>query len=84
MILDVVAGPLRLLFVASSGSLIIRMLQWRMFWTTLAVPFNENVHFTVEVNDWEMDAISVLFSLLYDTSIGSDEVDKMVWIHTGN
>lgn len=34
--------------------------------------------------DWEISAISDLFSLLCATSIGSIEMDKMIWIPSRN
>lgn len=40
-----------------------------------------NVHFTRSVHDWETDAISDMFRLLYATSIGLAEMDRMIWIH---
>lgn len=39
-----------------------------------------NVHFSRVVNDWEMDAISDLFGLLYATNLGLAETDQMVCI----
>lgn len=43
-----------------------------------------NVCFLRVVQELEIGGISDLFGLLNATSIGRVEVDKMIWIHSGN